>query len=62
MSANDEIFITKQGKTYFVSHQDYATGGLIELREAETLKKAIQAAKKIQEKEEVGYGIRFGKI
>ena len=58
MSANDYLFLTKEGGKYILSHRDADTNAEIERWEFDKLKEAL--AKAEEEQGEIEYGLVFG--
>jgi len=59
MSANNELYITKKGKWYYVFNRDVDTGGKFLVLKASNLKEAITRAKIYQKENEVEYGLNL---
>jgi len=59
MSANNELYIKKQGKWFEVWNRDADTGGKFLVLKANNLKEAVARAKIYQKENEVEYGLNL---
>ena len=59
MSANNELYIKKQGKWFKVWNRDVDTGGKFLVLKANNLKEAVAGAKIYQKENEVEYGLNL---
>jgi len=59
MSANNELYIKKQGKWFEVWNRDADTGGKFLVLKANNLKEAVVGAKIYQKENEVEYGLNL---